>query len=418
MRWGKSWLATVVLALSCGCLSVPMAFAAAPANDNLANRETLSGVLPIAATGSNVEATKEAGEYNTGFEEPAGHSVWFSWEAQHTEWVTVGTCGSGFGSLVDVYTGSSYANLEKVPGSNEGPDEACFPGGSEATIHALTGTSYAIRVDGNLSPQAPAAKEGPIKLQIAPTPAPANDSFSNARTVTAESLSGGTFYRVDVSGFNWNATKEAGEPAHAGDPGGASVWFSWTAPATGTATVNAVGGVLQPLIGAYTGDSVGALTPVASTPAFPPALNVPIVAGATYRFAVDGRFDAAASLASMGRLTFLIYLEVPPSLPSAPIDETRPPARPAAPDTVIAKRRIRPAKRTATFTFRSSGPASTFLCKLDGRKETKCAPTSEYVALAPGSHTLWVRAIDAAGNADATPAVAHFSIPRRQHRHR
>ena len=39
------------------------------------------------------------------------------------------------------------------------------------------------------------------------------------------------------NGSNVGATKEPGEPDHAGDPGGASVWYTWTAPADGVADV-------------------------------------------------------------------------------------------------------------------------------------------------------------------------------------
>ena len=53
--------------------------------------------------------------------------------------------------------------------------------------------------------------------------APANDNFANAIVLTGNTLT--------TSGSNVAATKEAGEPNHAGNSGGASVWWSWTAPA-------------------------------------------------------------------------------------------------------------------------------------------------------------------------------------------
>ena len=37
-----------------------------------------------------------------------------------------------------------------------------------------------------------------------------------------------------VTGSNSNATKQVGEPNHAGNAGGKSVWWRWTAPAAGT----------------------------------------------------------------------------------------------------------------------------------------------------------------------------------------
>jgi M6 family metalloprotease-like protein len=49
---------------------------------------------------------------------------------------------------------------------------------------------------------------------------PANDDLSNAQGLTGSSTT--------VSGTNIGATKEAGEPNHAGNPGGKSVWYKWT----------------------------------------------------------------------------------------------------------------------------------------------------------------------------------------------
>ena len=55
--------------------------------------------------------------------------------------------------------------------------------------------------------------------------ATANDLFANAVVLTGENISA----TVDST----DATAEPGEPQHAGQPGGASVWWRWTAPATG-----------------------------------------------------------------------------------------------------------------------------------------------------------------------------------------
>ncbi|HEX6687732.1 MAG TPA: hypothetical protein VF085_03605 [Solirubrobacterales bacterium] len=386
---------------------------AAPANDEFANRIDLSGPLPVEETGTNVAATQQVGEQPHEFlYEPAEHSVWFSWEAEDTEWVTVSTCGSDFDTLLGVYSGSSLSLLEKVVPGKEGTRFDCGPGGQQVTFRALAGTSYEIRVDGDLSPQPPAATEGSIALEIASTPAPANDDFADAQTVTAESLEGGTFHRVDVPGFNWNATKELGEPAHADDQGGASIWYSWTAPASGEASV-VVSGALEAVLGVYTGTSLSELTPVATPTSFSGEVNVHVTAGTAYRIAVDGMFDGGAGMASMGRITFLIYLTVPqPYLQtSIPFASAPSVADQAAPETMIVRRDVRPGRRRATFAFRSSETAGTFLCKLDARKLSSCAPPKAYFGLASGSHVFKVRAVDAAGNADPTPAAARFTFP-------
>jgi hypothetical protein len=395
-------------------LLTPVAFGAAPANDEFANRIDLSGSLPIEETGTNVAATQQVDEHPQEVSyEPAEHSVWFSWEAEDTDWMTVSTCGSDFDTLVGVYSGSSLSLLERVVPGKEGTRFDCGPGGQQVTFRALAGTTYEIRVDGNLSPQPPAATEGSIALEIASTPAPGNDDFADAQAVTAESLEGGTFYRVDVPGFNWNATKELGEPAHGGDQGGASVWYSWIAPASGEASVVAVSGALEAVLGVYTGTSLSELTLVGTPTSFSGEVDVQVTAGTAYRIAVDGMFEGGAGMASMGQLTFLIYLTVPrPGLQtSIPLESMPPVADQAAPETTIVRRDVRPGKRRAAFAFRSSETVGKFLCKLDARKVASCAPPKTYFGLASGSHVFKVRAIDAAGNVDPTPAVARFTVP-------
>lgn len=396
---------------------------AAPANDDFGSGQTLAGPLPIVVAGSNVGATKEAGEpgYGTFFDsEPAGHSVWFSWEAGYSGWVTVATCGSGFDTLLDVYRGSGlFGGLEKVARDREGSRFDCSPGGGQVTFRAVAGTIYKLRVDGSLSPQPPAETEGAIALEIGATPVPANDSFAAAQTVVSESFEGGTFFRVDAPGFNWNATKEPGEPAHGGDQGGASVWYSWTAPATGKASVvissaafaSSLGEQDGGVLGVYTGDSLGGLTAVGARGFSQHEVNLQVTAGATYKIAVDGEFDVSTGLPRMGRITFLIYL----SSPSPPA--IVPPPDLTAPATKIVKRNVRPGKRRATLTFGSSEPG-TFLCKLDRRKQARCRSPKTYTGLSAGAHTVKIRAVDSAGNVDQTPAVVRFSIPRPQPRHR
>lgn len=62
-----------------------------------------------------------------------------------------------------------------------------------------------------------------------------------------------------------------------------------------------------------------------------------------------------------------------------------------------------------TFAFTSSETPSTFECQLDGAAWAACtSPTTRTVS--PGDHSFAVRARDAAGNVDATPAVQTFRV--------
>jgi hypothetical protein len=56
---------------------------------------------------------------------------------------------------------------------------------------------------------------------------PANNEFFSAQTITG--LNG------TLVACNFNATKDVGEPNHAGDPGGHSIWYQWESSQAGVA---------------------------------------------------------------------------------------------------------------------------------------------------------------------------------------
>jgi hypothetical protein len=79
-----------------------------------------------------------------------------------------------------------------------------------------------------------------------------------------------------------------------------------------------------------------------------------------------------------------------------------------APQTTILKKKIK--GRTAKFRFASSEAGSTFQCRLDKKKFKPCRSPKKYKRLKPGKHVFEVRAIDAAGNKDKTPATRKFRV--------
>jgi len=121
---------------------------------------------------------------------------------------------------------------------------------------------------------------------------PTNDNFNSAIT-----LSGG---QGTTNGTNIRAIKESGEPNHAGNAGGASIWYNWTAPASGSVTIDTIGSTLDTLLGVYTGSSVGSLTTIASDDdsGGGGASRVVFTAssGTTYRIAVDGFSGAVGNV--------------------------------------------------------------------------------------------------------------------------
>jgi glycosyltransferase involved in cell wall biosynthesis len=67
------------------------------------------------------------------------------------------------------------------------------------------------------------------------------------------------------------------------------------------------------------------------------------------------------------------------------------------------------ASTSATFSF-SSEAGATFECSLDGSPWSGCSSPKTYNGLADGQHTFGVRAIDQAGNVDATPAERVWTV--------
>ena len=113
---------------------------------------------------------------------------------------------------------------------------------------------------------------------------PLNDDFADAQDLSDPV--------GIVGGVTVDATKETGEPDHAGDPGGSSIWYRWTAPASGRVTFSTEFSDFDTLLAAYTGSAVDALTGVASNDdanGLPTSeITFDAVQGTTYSIAIDG----------------------------------------------------------------------------------------------------------------------------------
>jgi Bacterial Ig-like domain len=65
---------------------------------------------------------------------------------------------------------------------------------------------------------------------------------------------------------------------------------------------------------------------------------------------------------------------------------------------------------SASFSFGSTGVAAGFECSLDGAAFEACSSPKGYAQLADGPHDFRVRAVDAAGNPDPTPAGRSWTV--------
>jgi hypothetical protein len=82
-----------------------------------------------------------------------------------------------------------------------------------------------------------------------------------------------------------------------------------------------------------------------------------------------------------------------------------------APDTAISSGPApMSSSASATFSLSSTEASSTFLCSLNGAAFAPCTSPRTYGGLANGVHVFRVRATDAAGNTDATPASHSWTV--------
>jgi hypothetical protein len=438
--------AAIAVGASLGLLAPPAM--AAPVNNNFAERTSLGSELPVHLTESNVDATPEAGEQINGFAK--GHSIWWEWEAPSTGWITVSVCGSEMMSYVNVFEeGSEVAHLTSLTAGKGNGDEGpqCWASQSTYTFEAVAGHHYVIGADGNgfyVPPPPPAeahipSGEGTIALSIEATPAPTNDSFAapiqlgknfyeghqNPFEEPVEEL----FYYEQTHGYNWGATKEAGEPDHAGDPGGASVWYAWTPSVSGEARISLESGG-PGLVALYQGSTLGGLTPIASAANSYSPIAVPVTAGVEYRIAVDGSQAAVPSQpyrSFMGsfQLSLRLSSKVPLPCPVAggacgAAPEQRQPSPPAPlpifPAVTLGSHQVNASAHQATFRFSSPTAGVSFVCKLDGNAYRACASPFKAKGLKPGKHVFRVLAA-LNGTTSTSPAVVHFSLPNPQRRH-
>src|SRR3954451_18799461 len=236
-------LGALLAVTTAALLLVSASGATAPSNDNFS---AASVVLPATGSrnGPNVDATKEAGEPSHAGN-AGGGSAWYKWVAPATGTATFDTVGSGFDTLLAVYTGSSVDTLPPVA-SND--DFLGWKWTSQLGFAATAGTAYYIAVDGyNDGTTGPAKGTFALNWDLQGTPAvqQPNDAFATA--VQIDGPAGST------SGSNFGATKESNEPNHAGNAGGRSVWFRWTAPYDGTFTFSSDTSQFNTLLAAYTG---------------------------------------------------------------------------------------------------------------------------------------------------------------------
>jgi hypothetical protein len=118
---------------------------------------------------------------------------------------------------------------------------------------------------------------------------------------------------ITLSPSNIGATSEPGEPNHFDLDAQKSIWYSWTAPFSGGAILNASANFKSPLLAVYTGTNLPTLTRVvANTTAFFQSRAVfSAIVGTNYQIAVDGTTVNGST--GEGNFSLTLTLSPPPT---------------------------------------------------------------------------------------------------------
>ena len=291
---------------------------------NASNANDFASSIPISGAsgqskGSSIGAGKEWDEPNHAGN-IGGASVWWTWVAPATGGFAFDTRGSNFDTLLAVYTGDILSRFVEIASNDDG---SVWTLQSAVHFRAQRGQTYHVAVDGY------GGKSGTVVLNWQASSADSGNSGSDAFRRRA-SLSGASGWSA---GINVGAGIESGEPRHAGNIGGASVWWTWTAPTTGPAAFNTRGSDFDTLLAVYTGDSLDLLTEIASNndasggETIQSEVRFSAQEGRTYHIAVDGYGGATGAIvlnwrtASAASSLRIAVFETPkPGKPSYVID--------------------------------------------------------------------------------------------------
>ncbi|MBN8246518.1 MAG: hypothetical protein J0L84_03650 [Verrucomicrobia bacterium] len=232
--------------------------AAGPDNDSFVHRIAVpeaSATIPVYL----VDASTEPGEPEHA-EPPrvSAASAWWEWTAPGDGSLLI-TPKAGFPALA-VYRGDSLAALQLEARSRVGD-------GTLPPVRVQEGVRYAIAASQWTDPGAPQPAPHVASFHIQFLPLPENDSFAERTRLDG--------HQAILRGHTAGASREAGEPETPGAEQSPTVWWEWTPPATGLATMRSVessGGFLQ----WFRGGALDALEPMPTVPTGQP---FPVKAG-------------------------------------------------------------------------------------------------------------------------------------------
>jgi len=250
-----------------------------PPNDSRLKVSNLPLNKSFQVRATNTFATREQGEpLHAGA--TGGKSLWWRYEPPEDGVLEINTFGSNFDTVLAAYnTGKTVA---LVSNDDDKADNGVIKKTSRITVPVTQGQSIDIAVDGWNGDSGQIILNGKILPKF-------NDYYDYPIRLVSGTIK---------TGDNKQATKGSGEINHAGDRGGASVWYEWRAPVGGRATLTVAPLTLStfsPRIAVYVGpekilsqsdwDNVKVVTASKTG-----QVSFEAMAGQTYRIAVDGKY--------------------------------------------------------------------------------------------------------------------------------
>lgn len=235
-----------------------------PTNDNVTAATSISGMSGN-IYGNNCNATFEPGEFYS----PATNSVWYMWVAPTNGFFTFQSDWSG--AYLDVFY--QYANPLVASNVSEIARSPLLSGNPSVKFVASPGFTYFIRMSGNA-----AGKASNFALNWSyNTATPPNDLFAAAIGISDSA--------GNIVGTTVNATAEAGEP----DNSGYTVWYDWTATASGFMNFGILPTDGSQTLQIFKGNALANLVPVGASPKGQvwDSADISVVAGTKYYIRVQ-----------------------------------------------------------------------------------------------------------------------------------
>lgn len=296
------------------------------------NNARAAGILPVASSGNSAFTNGMSspactpGVVSVGAVYDANWSGPYTWSSGCTD-ISTGPdkipCFSNSASFLTMLAPGAFitaAGIQKAGTSQASPHVAgavavlrtAFPSDTlDQTVARMTANGIPVTDprNGIMKPR--------LNLVAAVGP-PANDMFGNRTAISGDA--------GQLTANNVNATKETGEPNHAGGTGGKSVWWSWTPSSSGIASIDTHGSNLDTLLAVYTGTALDSLVIVAAndndgTSGNTGSVSFVAMAGSTYQIAVDGTNGSTGQIKLNWSLEQQADLALVMSGPDGPVSE-------------------------------------------------------------------------------------------------